>query len=358
MDEILQHKFFHNTVEHWLISLSIVFGTVLFARLIYRLVNFTIKQFTSRTATKLDDVILEQLRPPVIFAIILTGLWFSINRLRFPSKVEHAVERAFVILISIVITWLLVRVINALIKEFLLPYSQRGETNLNEQLIRLIQQVVKVVLWSLGLIVGLNNAGFDVGALIAGLGIGGLALALAAQDTVKNMLGGLILYLDKPFKVGDRIIIDSFDGVVCEIGIRSTRVKTLEGRLVTFPNGQLSEKPIENFSQGPNVRVTNVLGLVQSTTPEKVHEAIAILWQIAAEKKGDLSEDSVVLFEQFSAYALDIKFVYFIKPNADIAKVRTEVNLEILERFSKARIELAFPTRTIVVDGKKEDSSL
>lgn len=349
MEEFLQKKFFHNTIEHWLISIAILMATTLFARVIYRFVNFTLKQFTARTKSRLDDVILEQLQSPAILSIVLTGLWFSIDRLHFTSKIDNAVNRAFVLLIALVITWLFVRIVNALIKEFLIPYSKRDDNNLDEQLISLIQQVVKIVLWSLGIIAGLNNAGFNVGALIAGLGIGGLALALAAQDTVKNMFGGVILFLDKPFKIGDRVIMEGYDGYICEIGIRSTRLKTLEGRLVTIPNGHFSEKPIENFSQGPHFRVVNVLGLVYSTTPEKMEEAISILKQISLERKEVFADEPVIFFEQFADFSLNLKFIYLIKPGQENFKIRSEINFEILKRFNQAGLEFAFPTRTVVM---------
>jgi MscS family membrane protein len=344
---VFQQKFYHNTLEHWLISLAIVVATVLFARFIYWFINFFLKQLTSRTSTQLDDVILDQLKSPAIFAIILTGLWYALERLHFSVRADTFFSRAFTLLIAVNITWLFVRILNALIKEFLLPYSQRDDNNLDEQLIRLLQQAVRVILWSLGLVVGLNNAGFDVAALIAGLGIGGLAIALASQDTVKNMFGGVILFLDKPFRIGDRVVIDSMDGLIMDIGIRSTRIRTQEGRLVTIPNAYFSEKPIQNVTQGPFFRVNVTLGLVYSTSYEKMQEAVAILKAIAKENEW-LEGDSVVLFEQFSAYSMDIKVSFFIKPGAEIFEVRSTLNFQILKRFKEADLEFAYPTQTVI----------
>ncbi len=347
MLSVLQKQFYHNTLEHWLISLGILFGTIVLARVIYWFINFFLKQLTSRTQTKLDDVILEQFQRPAIFGIVLGGLWFSLERLHFTDRMDANIQRAFTLLIAINLTWLFVRILNALIKEFLLPYSQRDDNNLDEQLIRLLQQAVRIVFWSLGLVVGLNNAGFDVAALIAGLGIGGLAIALASQDTVKNMFGGIILFLDKPFKIGDRVLIDGLDGVIVEIGIRSTRIRTLEGRLVTIPNAYFSEKPIQNVTQGPNFRVMNTLGLVYDTPYEKMEEAIQILQEIAKSNEW-LEGDGVIFFEQYGAYSLDIKFNYFVKPGAEIFKVRNDINFLILKRFREAGLDFAYPTQTIL----------
>jgi len=346
MLSVFQQKFYHNTLEHWLISLAIVVSTILFARFIYWFVNFFLRQFALRTRSQFDDVILEQLKSPALFAIMLAGLWFALDRLHFTSKATANIDKAFTLLISINITWLLVRIVTALIKEFLLPYSQRNDNNLDEQLIRLLQQVVKVVLWSLGLVVGLNNAGFDVAALIAGLGIGGLAIALASQDTVKNMFGGVILFLDKPFHIGDRVVIDSMDGLVMDIGIRSTRIRTLDGRLVTIPNAYFSEKPIQNVTKGPFLKIHITLGLVYDTSFEKMTEAIEILKDIA-NKNPHLLDDNVIFFENFSAYSMDIKCTFSIRPGVENAQVRSDINFQILKRFADAGLAFAYPTQMV-----------
>lgn len=347
MLSVFQQKFYHNTYQEWLMSAAILLATIILARLIYWFINFFLRQLTSRTATKLDDIILEQIKNPALFAIVLTGLWYSLERLHFTDKADANIQRAFTLLVAINITWGFVKVLTGLMKEFLVPYSRRDDNELDEQLMGLLQQVVKIVLWSLGIVVGLNNAGFDVGALIAGLGIGGLALALASQDTVKNMFGGVILFLDKPFQIGDRVIIDGMDGHVVNIGIRSTRIKTLEGRLVTIPNAYFSEKPIQNFSQGPHFRVVNTLGLVYNTPYEKMEEALAILKEVVKDNEW-LEGEPVVFFEQFGAYSLDIKFIYLIKINAAIFEVRSDINFKILKRFREAGLEFAYPTQTIV----------
>ncbi|MCS6819501.1 MAG: mechanosensitive ion channel family protein, partial [Chitinophagales bacterium] len=270
---------------------------------------------------------------------------FALDRLHFTPGIEKTIRKGFVLLTAFVITWLFVRVINAIIREFLLPYSQRSDNNLDAQLISLIQQVVKITIWSFGIIVGLNNAGFNVGALIAGLGIGGLALALASQDTVKNMFGGMILYLDKPFQVGDRVVIDRFDGIISEIGIRSTRMRTLEGLIVTIPNAHFSEKPIENYSQGPFFRVSCLINLEYNTAPQKVKEALEILRQIADENKEYFASNPLIFVEQFGVFAIEVKFLYYLKQEVNVFEFRNNVNMAILQRFYQAGISFAQPSQ-------------
>lgn len=198
----------------------------------------------------------------------------------------------------------------------------------------------------MGLVVAINNAGYDVGALIAGLGIGGLAMAMAAKDTLSNVFGGLTVLADRPFTVNDRIKINGFDGFVREVGLRSTRLETLAGRIVTIPNATFSGSPVENISLEPSRKVALNLGLTYDTTPEQMEEAMATLRQIAAEDS-DLEEKVTTAFDAFGDFAMNLSFVYFIKKGSDIMAVQSRVNLRILREFNQRGLSFAFPTQTI-----------
>ncbi len=343
----LNKEMYHNTMEEWIIAFSIILFTIVIARLAYLLLSRVLKVFTGKTKTKLDDLLVQKLETPAVFLIILIGLNFALERLHFGVKLELYVHRSFIFLTTISITWFLVRVAYALIEEYLRPYSQRSGSNMDEQVVMLTERGSGILLWMFGIIAGLNNAGFDVGALIAGLGIGGLALALAAQDTVKNIFGGLMVFLDKPFKLGDRIKIGDFDGFVDYIGIRSTRLRTLENRIVTIPNAQFGDSPIENITVEPSRKIITKLGLEYDTSPEKLEEAMRILKVIATECPLVHSDEIHIFFENLNAYSLDIKFIYFIKKESDILQAQNDINLEILRRFNASGLSFAFPSQTI-----------
>jgi MscS family membrane protein len=348
MEEILLQKYYHNTLKDWLISLGIILLAILFARFTYLIIGKIIKVFTSKTKTTLDDAIVVNIERPAIMLIILMGIRFSLERLHFVDKLDSFIHRAFILIIALNVTWFVVRIIKAIIEEYLIPYSKRDDNKLDDQMILLIERGVSILFWSVGIILGLNNAGFDVGALIAGLGIGGLALALAAQDTVKNIFGGITIFLDKPFRIGDRIIINGMDGFVEYIGIRSTRLRTLEGRLITIPNAQFSENPIENITIEPARRMIVDLGLTYDTPPEKMELAVQLLKQIATNRKNIIVEpDTKVFFNNFGSYSLGIRFIYFIRKEADLFQTQHIINSDILEQFNKNGLEFAFPTQTI-----------
>ena len=202
------------------------------------------------------------------------------------------------------------------------------------------------MVWAMAVVIGLNNAGYDVGALIAGLGIGGLAFALAAQDSVANLFGGLTVFFDKPFTINDRIQISGFDGYVTEVGIRSTRVKTLAGRIVTIPNKEFTASIVENVSSEPSRKVVQTLGLTYDMDEAKMERAIQVLTDLHAENI-DTSDDKVITFTSFGDFSLNILFIYYIKKESDIMETQSEMNLQILKRFAAEGLDFAFPSQTI-----------
>ncbi len=198
----------------------------------------------------------------------------------------------------------------------------------------------------------LNNAGYDVAAVLAGLGIGGIALAMAAKDTVSNVFGGFTIFTDRPFKINDRIKVGGFDGNVSEIGIRSTRLRTLAGTLVTIPNSTFSDTAVENVTAEPSRKVSLNLGLTYDTTPEAMEQAMELLREIAAANP-NLEEKVVIGFNQFGDFALNLMMIYYIKSGADIVVTQTEINMEILRRFAARNLEFAYPTQTLYTIGQK-----
>jgi MscS family membrane protein len=346
MKDFLSQNFYGNTVENWLISFGIILAAIIIAKVCYWAIGKYLKKITEKTSSKLDDLLIDKLEEPVVYAIGILGFYWGFQRLTFGPGVDSFFTHTFTVIFTLNITWLVVRTIDALVEEYVVPLVEKSESDLDDQLMPLVRKIFKLILWSMGIIIGLNNAGFDVAALIAGLGIGGLALALAAQDTVKNIFGGIMVYLDKPFRVNDRIIIDGFDGFVEEVGVRSTRIRTLEGRQITIPNARFSEEPIENVTREPSRKITVKLGMTYSTTPDNMAMAMRLLREIGLSHPGT-SEEVLVTFNTWGEFALGIQFIYFINPEADILQVQSEVNMAILRKFNEAGLEFAYPTQTI-----------
>lgn len=352
MNEFFAKEFYSNTIGNWAISLAIIVGVLIGSKLIYWVFGRIVKKLTSRTKTKLDDIIIDMLEEPIVLGLTIGGVWFALSRLTFQDDVQKWINKLYWMMIAIAATWLIARLVDAIIKEYIVPITEKTENNLDDQIIPIIRKAIRATIWVLGIIVAMDNAGYNVGALLAGLGIGGIALAMAAKNTVANIFGGITIFTDKPFAINDRVKIGGFDGTITEIGIRSTRLKTLENRIVTIPNSKFTDGMVENVSSEPNRKVVLKLGLIYETSAEKVQSGIKALQAIVDETDA-LEENSVISFTEFGDFSLGILFIYYIKKDADIMGSQTVVNMEIKNRFEKLEIEMAFPTQTVYTVAEK-----
>ena len=352
MKEFFAKTFYHNTIGDWAISLAIIIGAVVAGKILYWIFGNIFKKLTSKTKTKIDDIIVDMIEEPVVLALTIAGLWYGLHRLHFPEGWYVWMGKVYHILIAVNITWLIARLVDAIIEEYVVPLTEKTESDLDDQILPVVRKSLKAAIWILGIIVALNNAGYDVGALIAGLGIGGLALAMAAKDSVSNIFGGIMVFTDKPFKVGDRIKVNGFDGTITEVGLRTSRMRTLEGRLVTIPNSQFTGNMVENVSEEPTRKVILNLGLTYDMTPEQMQKGLDVLKEIAAANQ-NVEDNYLVSFNAFGDFALGILFVYYIKKESDILNTQTEINLAILTQFNANGLDMAFPTQTIYT--KKEE---
>ncbi len=347
---MLSQIYYGNTTKEWLLSILIIIGAVILNKIIVLLNKHVIRKFTKKTKSRLDDILFKMLEAPALFGIMLIAIWIASSRLNLPVNVDKFFLNSYRLLIVINITWFIVRFINALIEEYLVPAAENNTSKyLDNTLLPIIRRTILGVIWSIGIMMGLKNIGVDIGALIAGLGIGGLAFALAAQDTIKNIFGGITIFTDRPFRIGDRIIVDGFDGFVEDIGIRSTRLRTLEKRLVTIPNYKIVEASIENITEEPMRRVLMDLGITYNTSPEKVKEGISILKTLSKRVK-NIDKEVTVFFSDYKDFSLNIKVIYWIKDISTLPDTFTAINLDILEQFNNAGIEFAFPTHTVYLD--------
>lgn len=191
-------------------------------------------------------------------------------------------------------------------------------------------------------------------SIIAGLGIGGLAVALAAQDSLKNIFGSLVLFVDKPFEFGDRVNIEGHDGSIEEIGLRSTRIRTLDGHLVTIPNGELANKTIKNIGKRPYLKRTADITITYDTPPEKVDRALEILRNLLENHEG-MNEDFPprVFFNEFNAASLNLRVMYWYHPPDywSFMEFSERFNKKVLKLFNEEQIDFAFPTQTLYLAG-------
>ena len=345
--EVLHQEFYGNSILNWAIAVGILILSFVVVKMLYWIFSNVIRRLTSKTKTNLDDVLIDKLEKPLTYLVLILGYWISIHYLVFKEEVELVLENVAYFLLVIDFTAILSRIVDALITEIIMPISEKSDSSFDNQLIPVIQKGVRSIIWILGIIIGLDNIGFDITAMIAGLGIGGLALALAAQDSVKNIFAGIMIFLDKPFRIKDRIQVDGFDGIVEEVGLRSTRLRTLEGRIVTIPNSRFTDNSVTNVTSQPTLKVKLNLGLIYDTDEVQMQKAIDILEDIVNNQEA-ITDDYAAGFNGFGDFSLNILFIYYVKPDSHWLDTQTLVNKEVLRRFNKEGLEFAFPTQTIL----------
>ena len=350
---MLENELWGNNIENWGISILIILGAIIIVKLLSLLGKKVIKPFVTGTDNHLDDVIFYSLEAPVKFAIILLGIWIAIHRLVYPDSFVKVVDNAYSILIVLDITWFFGRLFSSLLQVYWGKQSN-GQAN---KMMPIIKRTILVIVWLIGIVMALSNVGVNISALLGTLGIGGIAFALAAQDTVKNVFGTFTILTDKPFSIGDTIRVDSYEGTVVDVGVRSTKIMNYDKRIITFPNYKITDTSIVNISSEPMRRVVLNLGLTYDTTSEKMKEALELLKSIPkrVENVSSNPSDIVAVFTEYSDSALVIMYIYFIEKQGDILGVTSNMNMEILAAFNKAGLNLAFPTRTVYI---QKDESL
>ena len=350
---MLENELWGNTIENWGISILIILGAIIIVKLLSLLGKKVIKPFVTGTDNHLDDVIFYSLEAPVKFAIILLGIWIAIHRLVYPDSFVKVVVNAYSILIVLDITWFFGRLFSSLLQVYWGKQSN-GQAN---KMMPIIKRTILVIVWLIGIVMALSNVGVNISALLGTLGIGGIAFALAAQDTVKNVFGAFTILTDTPISIGDTIRVDSYEGTVVDVGVRSTKIMNYDKRIITFPNYKITDTSIVNISSEPMRRVVLNLGLTYDTTSEKMKEALELLKSIPkrVENVSSNPSDIVAVFTEYSDSALVIMYIYFIEKQGDILGVTSNMNMEILAAFNKAGLNLAFPTRTVYI---QKDESL
>ncbi len=340
-----------NTI--WQIAgFCLVITTTFIARLLVRyFLDIFLSRLTQRTATQSDDQLLKTARKPIFFLVYLIGFYLALEILNLPQQpldIPKFIAALFTSLLTADIAWFLYCAVDIL-DFYLKRLTGKTETKLDDQLVPIIRRSIRALIITFAAIMIIQNLGYSVSSLVAGLGLGGLAFALAAKDSLANMFGSITIFADRPFQIGDWIKTAGAEGVVEDVGFRSTRVRTFEKTLITIPNSKLTSEIIENMDARPIRRVNFVVGLTYGTKAEQIEKAVSVIREILKEHPGVDQDFWLVNFTNFSAYSLDIFVYYFTKSKAwaEHLRVRQEVNLIIMKNIEKLGLEFAFPTQTI-----------
>ncbi|MCH2129831.1 MAG: mechanosensitive ion channel family protein [Pirellulaceae bacterium] len=300
-------------------------------------------------------VLSEALSRASVPLLLVVGLQIGLSFLVLNDIVQEIADTTLSVLFALALgyaVWCLIDVVNVWISRF----SAKTESKLDDMLAPMIQTSLRVTVVILILVqVATILSNKPMTSVIAGLGVGGLAIGLAAQDMIKNFFGSIMIFSDRPFEMGERIQAGSFDGTVETVGFRSTRLRTPDGHLVTMPNGELANMSIRNVAKRPNIRRVMNLGVTYDTSVEKLREAIEIVQDVLHDHEGQNPDlPPRVFFNEFNDSALNLFVIYWYHPAEwwKYCEFSQRVNMEILQRFNEAHIEFAFPSQTVYLAGQ------
>jgi small-conductance mechanosensitive channel len=346
MQAMLDYSLFGNTTYSYLIALGIFLGGMLGAHVFRLYILARLTKWADSTATTIDDLLVQAMRKTLVPALYMGSLYVALHTLTLSDSMERGVNSAAIILLSL----LVVRSITTAVRFGLDSYSRKFESSGGEKQIKGISNLANFVIWALALVFVLDNLGVKISAVVAGLGIGGIAVALAAQAVLGDLFSYFVIFFDKPFVVGDFIIVGDKMGVVEYVGIKTTRIRALGGEQLIFSNTDLTNSRVHNYKKMEKRRVVFKLGVTYQTPAEKLKVIPQIVKNIIVAQE-DATFDRGH-FASYGDFSLDFEFVYMVT-GADYAKymdIQQAINLEIFEAFEREKIEFAYPSQTLFVN--------
>lgn len=334
-------------------------GVVCMSFLVGRLTRYYLQRaagLMDRRGKHVAAIVLRSFGRSIVFVLTVVAIKSGLHFLDMSEAMLLATGTATTVLMVVATTYVIYCLIDGLCHVWALA-AAKSPSKLDDMLVPMVRRTARITLVLLALVqVATVLSDKPLTSILAGLGVGGLAVALAAQETIKNFFGLVIVLTDKPFELGDRIIVDKYDGVVEGVGVRSTRIRTADGNLITIPNSDLGSKAIENvgkklfFFRSMDVQIT------YDTPPEKIERALAILKEILAGHPGMRPDKPPrVVLSDLASSSISIKVLYWVHVADywEFMAFSEFVNLSILKRFAAERIALAVPPQTVYLTGNK-----
>lgn len=336
-------------VPRWEYLASLIYIVLAFyaSRFLDWLIKGRLKAWAEKTTTRWDDVVVALADGPVKMVTFVVLFHIGLQVFDWPDWLEGALSKLALIGLAVALIVVCLRVIDFVIGFWREQPRASGDKAFNDQFLLLIGKLLKAVLVTVAMLTLLSNVGVNITALLGSVSVLGLALGLAAQDTVSNLFGTVAVFVDKPFKVGDRIQLAGVDGTVEEMGLRATRVRTVDGFLITVPNKSVGNNTVTNVTARPTIRTVLNYGLTYGTTAARMKAATGLLREIFSSHA--LTKDVTVTFNRYDASSLNIEVVLVV--DTTDWKVFTaaleDLNLQVKERFDAEKLEFAFPTQTL-----------
>lgn len=346
LEWLFTQQYFGNSLYQVALFFAAVVASVIIGKIVYYLIKTRARVAAEKSKSRADDLIIETVEKPLVFFLIIIGLGIGTRFLTIPAQYLATMNVISSILVTIGVTWLAINLVDSAVKLYLVPAVGKTKSRLDDQLIPIVSKTLKWLIVAFSGMLILSNFGYDITAILAGLGIGGLAVAFAAQETIADAFGGMNIFVSKPFIVGDWIDFQGIIGPIEKVSIRHTTMRNLDGRKVIIPNSKISKEIIVNISSEPTRKILMNLGLTYETPVAKMKKAVEIVNGVVNKHPG-CQDDPIVNFSEFKDFSLNLLVIYFITDKDNWFPIRHEINMKIKEAFEKAKIDFAYPTQLI-----------
>lgn len=350
-------------ITFWGISLGtygLALGSILLgfiAKKITAVVFRRLTKLSEKTTLKFDDIILYAVDKPLEWTFGLGGIFGALFILPLPTPPESTLDiekfvRSMAMSAGVVmIIWASIRLVEGLCNWWE-KKAEATETKLDDQLVPIVRQGVKAFLYVMGVVFIIQNLGYSVTSLVAGVGLGGMALALASQDTVANVFGSIVIFFDQPFQMGDWISMTGLEGTVEDVGLRTTRVRTFANSLVTVPNSMFTKNSVNNWSKMQKRRIRMTIGVKYDASPDKLDELVKRIRALIADNDNFHHDFYLVNFTEFGASSLDVFIYCFTKSTvwAEFLDAKQAFMFDIMKVVNELGLDFAFPTQTLHVE--------
>jgi small-conductance mechanosensitive channel len=347
MREFLNQTYFGNTITAYIVAVGIFIAGIILIKVFKGIVLRRLKKWAEKTETTLDDFLIKGIEKSIVPLLYYGAFYIGITSLKLSSQALNIIK----IVSLILLTFFIIKLISSGIMftmSYFIRKQERGDEKVRQ--LRGMTVLINIFIWVIGIVFLMDNLGFNISAVIAGLGIGGIAIALAAQAILGDLFSYFVIFFDRPFEVGDFITTTDKAGTVEYTGIKTTRIRALSGEQLVFSNTDLTNSRIHNFKKMQERRVVFKLSVIYQTTAAQLEEIPKIVKAII-EKHNDVRFDRGH-FASYGDFSLNFEFVYFVF-GADYVKymdTQQFINLEIYKEFEKRKIEFAYPTQTLYVN--------
>lgn len=355
----MDQTFFGISLGRFAAAFAALICAFLVKKLIGQFFVRVLQPIANRTQSDFDDRAFQAVRKPAEFLAVIAGLSIVFTLLHLPAELQSMTTAGIKFLIAFDIAWALYNLVDVL-DALMLKWASRTETDLDDHLLPFIRKSLRIFIVVMAIVMVVQNLGYSISGLLASLGIGGLAIALAAKDALSNIFGSIMILLDRPFAIGDWVQTGDLEGTIEEVGFRSTKIRTFAKTQITVPNSVLMNMPINNYSRMPKRRIKMNIGVTYATSPDQMRKAVADIRQMLREHPAIDQDFFLVNFTDFGASSLDIMIYCFTSSTVwqEYLDARQDVCLKIMDILEGMGLEIAFPSRTVYLENNAETAQV